>query len=93
MYLVKVCKGKQILKVQHYNHIENVLKDISNNSLFDDLPEEITSITDVQNPEIYYASEDENKMADDFEFRYEDGIYVYAGRICCVDDIKERVLM
>ena len=85
MYVVKVCKGKEILKVQHYNHIENVLKDISNNSLFDDLPEEITSITDVQNPEIHYASEDENGMADDFEFRYENRIYVYAGTVGCMD--------
>ena len=85
MYVVKVCKGKEILRVQHYNHMENVLKDISNNSLFDDLPEEITSITDVQNPEIYYASEDENGMADDFEFRYENRIYVYAGTVSCMD--------
>ena len=85
MYVVKVCKGKETLKVLHYNHIENVLKAISNNSLFDDLPEEITSITDVQNPKIYYASEDENGMADDFEFRYENRIYVYAGTVSCMD--------
>ena len=85
MYVVEVRKGKEILKVQHYNHIENVLAAIANNNIFDNLPEEITDITDVHNPEIYYASEDEDGMADDFEFRYEDGIYVYVGRICCVD--------
>ena len=86
MYVVKVGKKKEILKVQHYNHIENVLAAIANNNLFDDLPKEVTDITDAQNPIIYYASEDEYGIADDFEFRYKDGIYVYVGRICCVDE-------
>lgn len=91
MYLVKICKEKQILDILHYQKFENIFADVADKTIFreDFIPEEIMlEINKCEYPKIFCASETENGIADDFEFRYENGIYVYAGTIHLGDKIR-----
>lgn len=91
MYLVKVCKDRQILDVLHYHRFENVFADVADKTIFreDMIPESIMlEIDKCDYPKIYCASETEEGIADDFEFRYENGIYVYVGRVLFGDRMR-----
>lgn len=82
MYVVKICKDKQILDVLHYEKFENIFADVANKSIFYDScisNEILEEIDNCENLKLYSASETDDKVADDFEFRYGNGIYVYAG--------------
>lgn len=91
MYLVKVCKEKQILDVLHYQRFENVFADVSDKTIFRDgiIPDEIMlEIDKCECPKIFCASESSEGVADDFEFRYGNGIYVYVGTIRLEDRVR-----
>ena len=91
MYLVKICKENQILDVLHYQRFENIFADVADKTIFreDFIPEDIMlKIDECKCPQIFCASETENGVADDFEFRYGDGIYVYAGTIHLGDRVR-----
>lgn len=84
-YLVKICKDGEILDVKHYKKFENIVAEISNKKIFESIPDEIARELEFT-PKIYYGSVDERNNADDFEFRYKNGLYVYAGKISCEDE-------
>ena len=91
MYLVKVCKEKQILDVLHYQRFENIFADVVDKTIFREefIPEDIMlEIDRCESPKIFYSSETEEGIADDFEFRYGNGIYVYAGTIHLEDRVR-----
>lgn len=91
MYVVKIYKEKEILDVKHYKTFENVVADISDLTIFDNtnVPDDILESC-TNPPRLYYAGESEDGVADDFEFRFKNGVYVYAGRILTEEE-KERI--
>ena len=89
MYTVKVYKEKQIIDVMHYRSFQNALADISEKKVFETTPKEL--IDSLGNPGIYYGSwDEENNIADDFEFRYENGVTVYVGETYTVDSLRRK---
>ena len=93
MYLVKVCKGTQILDVLHYKKFENVCADIADKTIFEgrSLPESILQEIDkCKSPQIYCASTSAKGVADAFEFRFENEIYVYVGAPLLQDKIETK---
>lgn len=91
MYVIKICKNKEILDVLHYERFENVVADIADLTIFDssnvstDILESCT-----EPPRLYSAGESEDGVADDFEFRFKDGVYIYAGRVLTEEE-KVRI--
>lgn len=94
MYVVKICKDKQILDVLHYEKFENIFADVADKSIFRNSGisnEILEEVNNCENLKLYSASETDDKVADDFEFRYGDGICVYAGLVYTKDTpIYER---
>ena len=79
MYTVKVYNKEHLFDVMHYNAFQNALADISNKKVFETIPEEF--LDSLGNPNICFSSWDEkNNVADDFEFRFENGVIVYIGK-------------
>lgn len=90
MYVVKICKDKQILDVLHYEKFENIFADVADKSIFRDSCISNEILEEVNNCKLYSASETDDKVADDFEFRYGDGICVYAGLVYTKDTEYRR---
>lgn len=78
MYVAKILKDQQLLDVKHYEHFENAVAEIGDLDMFDNLPAELYNT--LGNPEIYCGSIN-NGIADDFEFRYENGVNVHVGTV------------
>lgn len=84
MYLMKISNGKQLLDVKHYTHFQNAIAAISEEDAFEKVPDDLCDT--LGNPRIYYGSySDKTGMADDFEFRYSNGINIYVGEISTED--------
>lgn len=89
MYTVKVYNKEHLFDVMHYNAFQNALADISNKKVFETIPKEL--IDSLGNPGIYYGSwDEENDIADDFEFRYENGVTAYVGETYTVDSLRRK---
>ena len=90
MYVVKITKEKQILAVRHYEKFQNALAEIIHGTVFEDLEDDIIP-REIGRPELSYHSIDEDtNTADDFEFRYPDGLLVYLGEILVMDRTEGR---
>ena len=88
-YVMKISHKKQLLDVRHYVVFQNALADIAEKKIFDNISNELFNTLD--NPNIYCASfSDERNAADDFEFRYSNGVQVYIGEIFPVDGINNK---
>lgn len=84
MFVVKIYKEKQILDVKHYSVFQNAVADIGEGNIFENISDELFS--SLGNPKIYCHSRSTDKnVADDFEFRYTNGVTVYIGEINTVD--------
>lgn len=85
MFVVKIyTKEKQILDVKHYMVFQNALADIGDKSIFENISDELFDTLD--NPKISsHSISEENNTADDFEFRYANGVIVYLGEISPID--------
>lgn len=83
MYAAKIYKEGRIMDVKHYEHFQNALADIGSRDIFDNLPSEL--LDGLWNPSIRYFSRSDDGIADDFEFRYMNGITVTLGEISPVD--------
>lgn len=94
MYVVKVYKldDNQInlLGVRFYNKFENAVADVCtvDANLSDILNNE--DIKTLGRPSIYCSSVDDDGVSDDFEFRYENKITIYIGKIITEDQNKEE---
>ena len=87
MFVVKIYKEKQLLDVIHYNIFQNALADIGDKSVFENIPKNL--IDTLGNPEIYcFSRDEETNTADDFEFRYSNGVIVYLGEIFPIDMVR-----
>jgi hypothetical protein len=85
MYLVKIVKNHNVLSILHYQYFENIIAGIADQSIFSEIDTSLIP-KDYKSPKIYFASTNpEHNTADDFEFRYEDGMYIYAGTISVFD--------
>lgn len=83
MYVMKVYLDKQLMSVRHYNKFQNAFADIADENFTDDLSDEIMET--LGKPQLYYASRDNDNMADDFEFRFNNNVIVYVGVIDTMD--------
>lgn len=83
MYVMKISFNNQLLSVQHYKHFQNAIADISEENFFTyisiDKAKEVKE--NLGNPKIFYAGSDSKGIADDFEFRYPNGLNIYIGTI------------
>lgn len=88
MYLMKISFENQLLAVQHYKSFQNAVADISDETFFNFLSEENEQKVreNLGNPKIFYAGANSNGIADDFEFRYSNGVNIYVGTILPMDD-------
>ena len=87
MFIVKIYKEKQLLDVKHYIYFQNALANIADKDIFDNVSDELYST--LGNPSIHWFSRSEKTgIADDFEFRYPNGVTVYVGEISPVDTDK-----
>ena len=86
MLTVKITKEKQILDVKHYRSFRNVVADIGSLGIFENIGDEL--VETLGNPRIYAHSVNDQGIADDFEFRYANGILVYVGDIYFDDEFK-----
>lgn len=87
MFVVKISKEKQLLDVKHYAVFQNALADIGNKEIFENISDELFDT--LGNPEIKnYSISEENNTADDFEFKYTNGVVVYLGEIIPKDSTK-----
>lgn len=86
MYVLKISMKQTLLEVRHYNYFQNALADIiDKGNIFDKIPDEIIRNLE-DNPVMYCVSVDENKIADDFEFRYKNGLTIYVGQVLVEED-------
>lgn len=91
MYIVKIVKRdkekNQELDIMYFHHIENVLAAIADKTIFrkEHISEKIIMECSKENPSIFYGGVSSSK-ADDFEFRYTNGIYIYVGEPLFFDD-------
>lgn len=86
MFVAKIYtrEKKEILDVRHYSVFQNALADIAVKEMFENIPDEL--VETLGNPDIRCHSVSETtNIADDFEFRYTNGVIVYLGEICPVD--------
>lgn len=83
MYILKVTLNQQILAVRHYKVFQNALADVADYKFAESLPKNTAET--LGNPEIYCGSKDNNDIADDFEFRYNNGVCVYIGVVFTQD--------
>ena len=89
MYVVKVYKKEKdydkLFGIKFYNNFENAVADTCtvDGVLFDLLPHEL--IETLGRPNIYCCSDGVDGVADDFEFRYDNGITIYIGKIMTED--------
>ena len=87
MFIAKIYKEKQLLDVKHYISFQNALANIADKYIFDSVPDEL--VNTLGNPEIHcFSYSEETGEADDFEFRYPNGVMVYVGEISPVDTGK-----
>ena len=71
-------QSKRLVGTKYYANFRNALADIVNKTIFNDISS--ISIDSLNNPAIRNFSQ-ENNVATDFEFRYENGIFVYVNDI------------
>jgi hypothetical protein len=71
---------------RYFRRFENAVACISDADIFECLSEELRA--NLGNPQIYYASSG-NGVADDFEFRFQNGIVAYIGQILFEEDKDE----
>lgn len=91
MFVVKISKDKQLLGICHYNVFQNALADILNGNVFEStIDEAILDGIDSSGawgiPKISSHSVSDAGIADDFEFKYDNGVLVYLGEIFVVDE-------
>lgn len=86
MFVAKIyTTDKQILDVKHYLVFQNALADIASEDMFENIPNEL--LETLGSPDIHCHSVSETtNAADDFEFRYPNGVIVYLGEIYAVDE-------
>lgn len=87
MYLMKIYRrGKgNLMDVKHFEHFENAVASLISKHAFENLTDE--DVITLGKPGLYFASVNKEKnVADDFEFRYENGITVYIGQVCPSDN-------
>lgn len=91
-YILKLYqKGKltdenKVFRRKYFRRFENAVACIADADIFERLPEELRA--NLGNPQIYYASRD-NDVADDFEFRYQNGVVIYVGQVLFEEDKNE----
>lgn len=85
MFVVKISKEKQLLDVKHYIVFQNTLADIANGNVFENISDELFDTLDNSKITSHSFCEKSN-IADDFEFKYSNGVVVYLGEICPVDN-------
>ena len=80
---MKISFNNQLLSVQHYKHFQNAIADISEENFFNYISiDEAEAVKEnLGNPKILYAGINSNGIADDFEFRYPNGLNIYIGTI------------
>ena len=79
MYIVKVYYNAKLNNVKVYEKYEHIISDLINNEseLYEDIPE----MTGANMPKIYSGCVDHLGFKTDFEFRFSNGVTVYAGEI------------
>ena len=94
MYVAKVYtrddNGKQVYHdIRHYKHFESAVSEISDKGLFDNLSDDLYDT--LGKCTIFFGGiSNDTNMADDFEFRFENGVVVYVGTIIVEDlEVKE----
>ena len=87
MFIVKLYHKETLLHVELYKKFRNALAAIGNKNIFENLSDELLS--SLENPAIHACSYNETKgIADDFEFRYSNGVRVYVGQVIPFDAAK-----
>lgn len=82
MYVMKIYKrgSDNLMDVKHFEYFENAVASLISKRAFNNLAD--GDVITLGKPELYFASIDKEKnIADDFEFRYENGIIVYIGQV------------
>ena len=85
MFVAKIyTTDKQILDVKHYLVFQNAIADIASGAMFENISNELSK--KLGSPDIHCHSVSETtNTADDFEFRYANGVIVYLGEIYPAD--------
>lgn len=87
MFVAKIYHEKTLLHVAHYKKFRNALAAIGNKNIFEEISDEL--LNSLGNPDIRpYSHDDIKGIADDFEFRYSNGVRVYVGEIIPSDAAK-----
>lgn len=82
----KLTDQSKVFCRKYFRRFENAVACIADVDIFEHLPEELR--VNLGNPQIYYASSG-NEIADDFEFRYKNGVVVYIGQVMFEEDKEE----
>ena len=87
-YILKLYRKENLTDLcrKYFRRFENAMACIADADIFEHLPEELRA--NLGNPQIYYASRD-NDVADDFEFRYQNGVVIYVGQVLFEEDKNE----
>ena len=85
----KLTEQNKVFCCRYFRKFENAVACIAVPDIFECLPEELQAT--LGNPKIYCASRG-NGIADDFRFRYQNGIVVYIGQILFEEDKAEEYL-
>ena len=95
MYILKLSYNNQILAIRHYNSFQNALADVADLDIINEIVSSDirNSLGECGNPKISFHTINKSDIADDFEFKYDNGLLAYIGEVLVKDNttLKENL--